>query len=144
VTASRVQWGTCASGLFGSPLGETIVAQPMTSVDLGAFAPGTYCVRVFARIGSVESGPSTVAQKTVSQPIPNPPTLVTVSGLAYEFSGNKRSTMVVGNVALGTSCILPVRSTTADGTQYYQVASSSITFVDGYKRKGNTFVVACA
>jgi len=142
LTGTRVEWGTCAGSAFGTKAGEQTIPQPMVSVDLGAFAPGTHCFRTYARTATAESGPSMVAQKTVAAPIPNPPTLLTVSGLAYELNANKLGTRVVGNVELGTACIEPLRAL-SNGQKYYQVATSSVTFVDGYKRKGNTFVVAC-
>lgn len=139
LTATRVEYGSCAGLSFGTVAGEVVVNQPATSTVIQNLAVGTHCFRVFARnTYGIESGPSNVDSKTFAPPTPNPPVLTVAAGAtAYEIQllGN-------GQVKLGRN----VGTVTMDGacgsefvTGYYAVAGE---YVDYYRTPKSSIVVA--
>jgi hypothetical protein len=128
LTSSRVEYGTCSGSSFGTKISEIVVGVPATNAVIEDLAAGTYCFRVFAKnTYGTESGPSAVVSKTIATPVPNPPTLVTVSTVAYDYikKGNRFVLgKPVGTVPLGTACGSFVIKN--KGTSYYEV--SNVTF----------------
>lgn len=107
LTGTRLEWGTCSGTAFGTSIGSTIVAAPATSHTVTGLAPGTYCVRAFARntYGS-ESAASVVASKVIVAPVPNPP-LLSIDTTAYElrlYSNGTLRFVAVGTVPLNAAC----------------------------------------
>lgn len=111
--STRVEWGTCNGTAFGSAVGEKTATGTSTTVTLPA---GSYCFRAFTRDSSnVESAASNVLAKLVPVAPPNPPTLVTISTVAYEmklFPNGFWHLAMNGSVELGVPCT-PVATDTA-------------------------------
>jgi hypothetical protein len=112
VSSIRVEWGTCVNGAFGERIGDVIKMRATTlptthTVDL---PPGSYAVRVFARnTYTEESAASNVICRTLSAPIPNPPTLVSTSAAVYDVMPEWNTLtynvgMRVGTAPLGQEC----------------------------------------
>lgn len=108
IAGYKVEWGTCNGALFGSPLGSLIAPNTATTASSPNVSAGTYCGRVFtnATDGTV-SASSNVGIKTVLPAPPNPPTLVTVTTVAYELRDSwwRSPRMVkVGWLPVGSAC----------------------------------------
>lgn len=111
--STRVEWGTCSGSVFGSKVGETTATGTSTMVTLPA---GSYCFRAFTRDSTgAESAASNVLAKVVPTAPPSPPTLVTISTVAYEmklFPNGFWHLAMNGSVELGVPCT-PVATDTA-------------------------------
>jgi hypothetical protein len=143
LSAFRVEWGTCAGTGFGTKVSEVSVAMPATCVDVGTLTPGCYAFRVYARntYGS-ESLPSLVAQKTITNPVPNPPTTVTVAVVAYDYQikgGRLALGRAVGTVPLGVGC--DALALTSGGKAYHYVNSTYVTLT---RTPRNGILAQCA
>lgn len=144
-----VEWGTCSSGAFGSPIGAKSLPATTTTTVIDPLAPGDYAFRVkavravTASVNAPPSGPSNVVCKTVpvdSVP-PNPPVLQTVTTVAYELRNNWFTgprMVAVGSVALGEVCGKPwVRD-----TSYARLTASQVAL--GRKYRGGRLYGSCA
>jgi len=80
IQSTRVEWGSCVSGAFGTLAGSVTVNGTVITTPTPNLAPGTYCFRaVHVNTYGIESDPSTVVQKSVQAPKPNPPSNLTVN-----------------------------------------------------------------
>lgn len=110
LTGTRVEWGVCNGTTWGGTTGERVVPAPGTTTKITNLAPGTWCVRGYARnTYGLESAPSGVASKVIVPPTPNPPVLtVEVGAIAYELkiigNGEVRLGRSVGTVNTDTEC----------------------------------------
>jgi len=114
IANTKVRWGTCDAG--GDGYGTTIgtgtaqgAANSLTTPDLPA---GTYCYQAaHVTVGGATSAWSTTVQKVVTGPEspPQPPLIVTVSTLAYQFEKKSGSNLRLARasgvvIPLGTPC----------------------------------------
>lgn len=106
ITQTRVEYGTCNAGAFGTRIGEGRASGAVTAITIPNVAPGAYCIRAFTTARGVESLASNVATATVVQPPPRPPTIVTVTPIAYRitFPQNQIALSRVGTVPLNVAC----------------------------------------
>jgi hypothetical protein len=109
ITQTRVEYGTCAAGstsTFGTASGQVIAAGAVTTISIPNLGPGTWCFRAYTTAKGVESGPSNVGSKVITQPAPNPPTLGAISVAAYKMRQtiDGFSMVAIGTVNLGTPC----------------------------------------
>lgn len=76
----RIEFGTCASGAFGTKAGEVVRAgAALTTATLNTQS-GLKCFRVFVtNVAGVESNASNVASRTIAAPTPNAPTSATAN-----------------------------------------------------------------
>lgn len=109
----RFEVGTCTGSpdtpTFGVKEGEALVVPPATTFTLQpSRAFGDFCVRGYTVTQSgTESAPICCAKKTVAEPRPNPPRLVTISTIAYElreYAGGALRFVQVGTVPRGAPC----------------------------------------
>ncbi len=115
LTGTRVEWGTCSGGAFGTRAGELTAPAGATTAQIANVAPGTWCVRAFSRntYGS-ESAASGVASKVVPVPVPNPPVLAVpvIAGMlqtpVYSVASNGKMSTFMGFVDVGSPCSGPV------------------------------------
>jgi hypothetical protein len=134
-----VEWGTCSASAFGTKIGELTVPATATSAEILSLAPACYSFRVYARntYGST-SLPSTVVQKTIVAPVPNPPTVVTVIAQVYDYQIKGGQILLgrqVGTAPLGTVCGDFVF------TGYYKVPDASVTLT---RRPRSAVISRCA
>jgi hypothetical protein len=117
ITGTLVEWGTCAGTAFGTKAGEQFVASPATSVRIDNLAPATHCVRAFSRnTFGQQSAASNVLARTITAPVPNPPTLTTVAVVAglnmaplYRINADgSRGSALLGFMPTGEACDGPV------------------------------------
>jgi hypothetical protein len=139
ITRTRLEYGTCASGAFGSRLGEFVSTGNDTTEISPNLNPGTYCFRAYTMASGAESGPSSVASAVVVQPPPQPPSgLTAVSTVAWE-TRSKWGSLVVwregGTIPFGTPCDANTR---ISGTNYYAVPRTA---VDPYRNRSLSAVV---
>lgn len=140
IVSHRLEWGTCSGTAFGTKIAEAVVLAPALTYTVTNLAPGTYCFRVYAKnTYGIESAPSGVVSKVVPAPVPNPPTLVTVSVVAYELKPN--GLRMVGTLPLGTPCAGDVLFQTL-GQDFYAVPRGAVAPAPGNGVK--TIVAACA
>lgn len=110
LTGTRIEWGVCNGTTWGGTSGERVVPAPGTTTTITNVAPGTWCVRGYARnTYGLESAPSGVASKVIVPPTPNPPVLTVEAGaIAYELkiigNGEVRLGRSVGTVNADTEC----------------------------------------
>lgn len=82
---NRVEWGTCVDTAFGVAAGQQVFAVPTVRYTVLSLLPGTHCFRAYASTTYGESAASTAAQKVIVPPLPNPPTIVTATTVAYKY-----------------------------------------------------------
>jgi hypothetical protein len=110
LTNYRVEYGTCVGSAFGVKAGEVTRAAPATGTTLN-LQPGTTCVRAFvSNTFGKESAASNVTSKVIDQPVPNPPTNLTVTDpVAYDVRPNESTFAFdrgrpVGLAKIGAAC----------------------------------------
>lgn len=107
--STRVEYGNCsAPNVFGTKVGEIVVAEPATSVTVNALVPQVYCFRAYHKNTFLQdSDASNVAVRTIDPPKPLPPSTLTVGALTA-YSVIKRPDrfvmLPVGTVPAGTKC----------------------------------------
>lgn len=106
ISQTRIEYGTCAGTAFGTKAGEQIATGTATTVTITNLAVGTWCFRGYTTAKGVESGPSVVASKVVPQAATNPPTLSTITTVAYSVIKWRTQYALIpaGTVPLGTAC----------------------------------------
>jgi hypothetical protein len=140
LTGSRIEWGTCVSGAFGTKAGELSVGAGVTSAPVTNLEPATVCFRVFARNTYLkESAASNVATKVILPPVPEPPVITTVATLAYDLTSLGNIGRLVGKVPLNTPCVGNAIRTWKDGSTFYQVPIEAVTLT---REPRSTIVVA--
>jgi hypothetical protein len=115
LTGTRVEHGTCSGAAFGVKEGERVAPAGVTSLTILNVAPGTTCVRAFARntYGN-ESAASSVQSKVIPTPVPNPPVLAVpvIAGMSvtpvYSVASNGSRSTFVGFTDVGATCTGPV------------------------------------
>lgn len=144
ISQTRIEYGTCSGTAFGVKSGEAVATGSVTSKVLTGLAPGTLCGRAFATAKGVESSASNVAQFTVVQPAPKPPTglgvtVPVVYDVRFDWKTFKYAlNRPVGEAAIGTAC---KRDFQLPGG-YYHVARKDVDFT---RRARSAVVVAvCA
>lgn len=123
---NRAEWGTCNGTAFGIKAGEQAFATPTTAYTVTGLTPGTWCFRVYASSTYGESGPSNVAQKVITPPLPKPPTGLTVAdGTAFTVLKREDRFVLlpVGTVPAGTAC-----DTTQSVNGMYVVPRDAVTW----------------
>lgn len=128
LTGTRVEWGSCSGSAFGTKAGELLVPHPTASASVAGLAPGTWCVRAFARNNyGQESASSAVVAKAIAAPVPKAPTLVVVNVVAYEILPHPiegtRLGRSIGTVPLGTGC----GDEPVVGLDYHEVLREAVT-----------------
>lgn len=76
ITSTTVEYGTCAGLAFGTKSGQVVATGSVATAVVNNLAPGVWCFRAATLAKGVASTFSNVAQKTVVQSAPNPPTLL--------------------------------------------------------------------
>lgn len=108
IGSTRVEWGTCSGAAFGTVLGNQSATGAATSTTIPDLAPGTYCFRAATLdTGGLQSGWSVIASKIVPVAAPSPPTIVTVSTVAYRFAIGRGGVLRLvkdGHIPLGVAC----------------------------------------
>lgn len=106
ITQTRVEYGSCSGGAFGTKTGEVTAPGSVTTVTILNLAASTYCFRAYTTAKGVESAASAVASKIVPQAAPNPPVLTTISTTAYRINiGTNAITLAkIGTVPLKLAC----------------------------------------
>ena len=138
LTGTRVQYGSCSGTAFGVMTAERVAAAPATTVSFTGVAPGTHCVRAFARnTYDSESVASNVASKIIPAPVPGAPVVSTVATTAYEIRVSKSGLrlLVAGSIALGEPCI----SQASDGLWF--VGQAQVALKSSYR--GGALVARC-
>ena len=120
----------------------TVTASTTSRLFTGLVA-GQHCYRVRAQATSGNSDPSSVVCKTISAPVPSPPTLVTVETVAMSIRADwERLAFVpsaaVGSVALGVAC----DSARSLAGGWYAIPTTSVRW-SGSNRPANV-VARCA
>jgi hypothetical protein len=109
----RVEVGTCTGApdtpSFGVKEGEQLVPPPATSFSVSVSRTfGDFCARaITVTQGGAESDPVCCAKRSIAEPKPNPPTLLTIATIAYELRQYSNGTLrfvQVGTVPLGAAC----------------------------------------
>lgn len=92
-------------------------------------AVGTQCYDVTASVAGAESAHPAEVCKTVAPPVPNPPTLVTITQLAYSVIKSEGLLVLlpVGKVPAGTSCDSS-QGVLKDGVTYSVVPTKAIVY----------------
>lgn len=108
IASTLVEWGTCSGTAFGVKAGGATVPAPAKAYTVTGLGVGTHCFRA-AVVNSygVQSDWTGAVQKVIAAPKPNPPTLVTVSIVAYELRQYANGTLrfvQVGTVPLRAPC----------------------------------------
>lgn len=138
--STRVEFGTCqGTNIFGTKLGEASVNYPATSLTISNVAPGLYCIHAFSKnTYIVESAASLVVNKQIVAPTPQPPVIVTVTAVAYEWhtKHNELRLAKVGTVALGVPCDAQITG------NYYELNDISLVKFNR-KYRGGDVVVVC-
>jgi len=126
ITQTRVEYGTCNGTAFGTRINQGAVQGTLTTIVFSNLPPATYCVRAYTTAKGVESIASAVSISTITQPPPNPPTLVTGSTSAYEArpASTTAPLALVGLTQLGAPC--GPETKVINGTTYCRVAKSSV------------------
>ena len=129
ISQTRLEYGSCSGTAFGVKSGETVVAGAATTATISGLAAGSYCFRAYTTAKGVESGPSAVASKTVPQAAPSPPTLTTISTVAYSVTVDWPNlafvrSKAVGTVALGVPC---AAAATDDGLHMIPLSAVKLT-----------------
>lgn len=131
ITRTTIYWGASQSAMTNSR--AVTGAATSTVIDL---APGTYFIGAKVTANGNESAMSNVAQVTIAQPTPNPPTglsvVPVVAGLnmspAYKIlPSGERSQVVAGFVLVGTACEGPVAFTYRD-RKYRVISARKVTW----------------
>lgn len=107
LNGNRVEWGTCSGTAFGTFIGQMSWTAPRTSYTVTGLTPGAYCFRAFAKTQYGESDPSNVASKTLTPPLPAPPSNLTVVNLQVYTVIKQKDRFVllpVGTVPADTPC----------------------------------------
>ena len=105
----RVEYGLCVSGAFpATPAGTVVVPAPTQTYTTPTVSAGTWCLRAkLVDTGGRESAYTPTATRVIQVSPPNPPTLFTVTTVAYELRLYKNNTMrfvQVGTVPRGAPC----------------------------------------
>lgn len=112
IGSTEVDHGTCSGTAFGTSSGTQSATGAATTLTITGLVPGTYCFRArTVDTSGVQSGWSAVVSKVVPVAAPNPPTIVTVSTIAFQFkqwSDGRNSFALVrsGSVEKGVACEL--------------------------------------
>lgn len=120
---TRVEYGSCNAGAFGTKQGEIVTAWPGAEVMVSNLVVQTYCFRAFHKNDyNVESMVSNITTKTIAPPQPKPP-LIAVDTVAYEIKEDSTGELVatrIGLVPMGAYC-LSERQQVVKGVTYYLV-----------------------
>lgn len=143
LASTRVEWGSCNGAAFGTRVGEQTVNAPAASTVITGVAPGTWCVRAFARnTYGAESEASNVASRVVNPPTPQPPTITVTVPVAFEInltpSGLMKLGRDVGSVPVGTECSEDAIVANNRAT-YYAVPAEAVSL---YRKPKSSLLVA--
>ncbi len=101
IQQTRIEYGTCsAPSVFGSKLGEFVVAGSATTGISPNLTPGTYCFRAYTTANNKESLPSNPASLTLLNITSKEETVYTVAK-----ETDRWVFLPVGTAPLGTPCI---------------------------------------
>lgn len=128
--STTVVWGPSAAALSNSQTTNTkTVALPATSTTV-PLSPGVVYLAAYHTAASGKSVLTNTVQVTVPEPVPQPPTGLTVTvPVAYTLVKQRDSLamVVVGDVPVGTQCVAGLSVTTTKGS-YNVVPRASVTF----------------
>ena len=121
----------------GTTAGSQTTASPVQTNCAYTFtglAVGTHYFSATATVGGIESAKSSVVNKAIAAPIPNPPSGLTVAADLTAYSDDKirngKLMRAVGLVAPGTACSAS-EALISQGVTYYAVLSSAVTASPG-------------
>lgn len=106
----RVEYGLCAAGgaFPTTPAGTVVVPAPTKAYTVPNVGPGTWCLRAkLVDTGGLESAYTGTVTRVIQVSPPNPPTLFTVSTVAYELRQYSNGTLrfvQVGTVPRDAEC----------------------------------------
>ncbi len=142
ITGYRIEWGTASGSAFGTRINGADTVGTAASAQVTGLNATTYAFRV-ATLPCSGCPWSNVAIKLFTPADPNPPTLVTVSQIAFELRRNwygRVYARAIGTVELGTFCGSKQR--TVKGRVYTNLSNAE---VDLYRRyHGGTVYGECA
>lgn len=127
IGSTKVEWGTCSGTAFGTLIGTQSATGSATTLTTPTVPPATYCVRAYTiDTSGVSSVASVVTQKVISPAPPNPPTLVSVTAIAYNMRMDSRGYLFMARVP-GVSIPLGSICTAIPGLSPYGIAGNYIT-----------------
>lgn len=107
IAGTRIEYGSCTSqGAFATKSGEWTQSGSVTTSQSPNLANQIWCFRAFTKAqNGTESQASNVAIKD-NRPVPNPPTLSTQEGIAYNIVKRRNRLVMspVGTIPVGTEC----------------------------------------